>query len=400
MMSETKLTEAQRAAVGSRGSSVLVSAAAGSGKTKVIVERLMSYLSCETDPKDIDAFLIITYTKAAAAELRSRIIGELGRKIAEDPGDRRLIRQSNLCYRAQIGTIHSFCTGLLRENSHLLGIPADFKVMDDDRASVMKEAVLEKLLELRYEKIAENEGFRQLVDTVGAGRDDTKLIKVTLSLHEKMQSHPYPEDWAASQIKNMDLSGGDIGGSVWGRELMDYAMETAEYWICVLYDLIAEMYSDSVSNAPIIDAYGESIKQSAEEIQKLKLAISRGYDNARERLPISFPRLKSLRNFENGELPSRIKALRDDCKKAMGELNTCFSSFSAEQAADMISTRPAMEALLRLALDFDGRTKRKSEGRASSISPISSTARSGSSPTGRPAEKRRLPWRSENATQR
>ena len=353
-MSKINLTKAQKAAVETKGSAILVSAAAGSGKTKVLVERLMAYLSSETDPKDINSFLIITYTKAAAAELRARIIDELGQRIAADPKNRRLIRQSNLCYRAQIGTIHSFCTGIIRENAHLLNIPADFKVMDQDRAAVLKETVLEKLLERRYEKITENEGFCLLADTVGAGRDDSRLMQVVLSLHEKMQSHAYPEDWADAQLKNMDTKGcKDISDSIWGKELMEFAGETAEYWICMLYDLIGALYSDAVANAPIIKAYGDSLKQSAEEIQKLRQAMDKSYDKARQQLPITFPRFKSLRNFENEELTSRVKTLRDDCKKAMGELEKCFPAPAEELLADMESTRPAIQALLHLALEFN-----------------------------------------------
>ncbi len=219
-MSELTLTKSQKEAIESRGSSILVSAAAGSGKTRVLVERVMSYIEDTADPKDIDSFLIITYTKAAAAELRSRIQDELGRKIAASPGDRRLIKQSNLCYRAQIGTIHSFCTYLLRENPHLAGIPADFKVMDEDRSQVLRESVLERLLDASYEHIEEDSGFRLLVDTVGAGRDDSRLMKVALSLHERMKSHPWPEEWAERQIKAMDLSAVcDISESVWGANL-------------------------------------------------------------------------------------------------------------------------------------------------------------------------------------
>ncbi|NLV86619.1 MAG: UvrD-helicase domain-containing protein, partial [Clostridiales bacterium] len=166
-MSEITLTKQQTAAVGLRRSSLLVSAAAGSGKTRVLTERLMSYVCDETSPVGIDRFLIITYTRAAAAELRGRIITELSKRSAKEPENRRLRRQLTLCHRAQIGTIHSFCTNLLRENCHRLGISPDFRVGDEDKCAQLRQKALEKVLENAYEHMDENSGFSDLVDSVG-----------------------------------------------------------------------------------------------------------------------------------------------------------------------------------------------------------------------------------------
>ena len=125
------LTPYQELAAESRGGARLVSAAAGSGKTKVLVERLMRYVDRGAD---IDDFLVITYTRAAAGELRSRILSALGERIAADPMNRRLRRQTELCCRASIGTIDSLCGRFLRENTHLAGISPDYRVIEPDRA--------------------------------------------------------------------------------------------------------------------------------------------------------------------------------------------------------------------------------------------------------------------------
>ena len=108
--------------------------------TKVLTERLMGFLTDPDSPADLDSFLIITFTRAAAGELRGRIMEELASALAADPGNSRLRRQSALCRRAQIGTIHSFCAALLRENSHLAGLTPDFKIVDDDRARAIASA--------------------------------------------------------------------------------------------------------------------------------------------------------------------------------------------------------------------------------------------------------------------
>ena len=162
----------QELAVKSRGSARLVSAAAGSGKTRVLVERLLQYVD---DGANIDEFLVITYTRAAAGELRSRIQSELNKRIAQQPNDRRLRRQTELVCRAGIGTIDSLCGRFLRENAHLAGLTPDFKVIEPDRATSMKQAALDKLMDSVYETLDEHPARRALIDSVGAGRDDRRL---------------------------------------------------------------------------------------------------------------------------------------------------------------------------------------------------------------------------------
>ena len=129
------LTEEQRAAVEDCGGGLLVSAAAGSGKTRVLVERLLSRV--EEEGLDIHRFLVITYTKAAAAELRGRIVEELAARLAERPGDRHLRRQATLVYQTQISTVHAFCAQLLRECGHLLDLDPDFRLCDESEAGVL-----------------------------------------------------------------------------------------------------------------------------------------------------------------------------------------------------------------------------------------------------------------------
>ena len=154
---------------------MLVSAGAGSGKTKVLTERLMAYITDPDAPADVDSFLIITFTRAAAGELRGRIMEELSRRLADDPHNARLRRQSALIRRAQIGTIHSFCADLLRENCQAAGLTPDFKILDEERADSMKAACLDRVLEDCYDGIENNPDFHLLADTVGEGRDDSAL---------------------------------------------------------------------------------------------------------------------------------------------------------------------------------------------------------------------------------
>ena len=151
MSGKVTLTAQQQAVVDDRGGALLVSAAAGSGKTKVLVDRLLKRV---TDEKaDIDSFLIIPFTNAAANELRGKIAAALSERIAEDPGNIRLHRQLERCYRTKISTIHSFCCDCIRQNAHMIDINPDFKVIDDAQAYIIKSRVLNDVLERRYENM-------------------------------------------------------------------------------------------------------------------------------------------------------------------------------------------------------------------------------------------------------
>lgn len=166
---------------------------------------------------DIDQFLVITYTRAAAAELRSRILSALGERIAADPMNRRLRRQTELCCRASIGTIDSICGRFLRENTHLAGISPDYRVIEPDRSDEICVRVLDKLLEELYETIEEDAGVRALVDSFGSGDNDDKLSALVLRLYKSLQSHADPDAWLAEQRERLTDARNDAGDTPWGR---------------------------------------------------------------------------------------------------------------------------------------------------------------------------------------
>ena len=176
------LTEEQSRAVHDRGGGLLVSAAAGSGKTRVLVERLLDQVTGEG--ADIDDFLVITYTRAAAAELRARIAQELSDRLAERPNDRHLRRQTTLVYKAQISTVHAFCAALLRESGHQIGLDPDFRLCDEGEGAVLMARVLGETLDRQYEDLDSEGDFAALVDTMAlelrqaALKGDGRLVLV------------------------------------------------------------------------------------------------------------------------------------------------------------------------------------------------------------------------------
>jgi len=177
-----KLTPQQLLAVENSGGKLLVSAAAGSGKTKVLVDRLLKYVRDPQLSKNVDDFLIITYTKAAAAELRGKIAARLSELIAEDPSNRHLQVQMQRLYLAKISTIHAFCADILREYAYLADISADFRVADENECLEIQNQVLDQLINEAYETSQEDPRFCAFIDSQGFGRDDRLMPQIILKV--------------------------------------------------------------------------------------------------------------------------------------------------------------------------------------------------------------------------
>ncbi len=353
-------TPAQAAAIGDRGGELLVSAAAGSGKTRVLIERLMRYILDGDKPADVDSFLIITFTRAAAEQLRSKIAAELGARAASAAGDAaaRARRQNALLRRAQICTIDSFCVSLLRENAARAGLEPGFGLGDEQRSAELKGLALETVLEDAYERA--EPGFTALADTVGAGRDDKRLAALVLSLHEKLGSHARPEKWAREQIRGFSELPGDAAGTAWGRELLEGAVETLDY----LRGEISALLDEAGGSEAVEKAYAPSLNATLESLDAALKAARRGWDALCSALPIAFPALKAARGADTAELREAIKARREALKKAAAKLAKDFNTPSAPLLRDISAAAPAMKALLELVMAFDREYMRRKQRRS------------------------------------
>ena len=353
------LTEEQQKIIDDRGGELLVSAAAGSGKTRVLVERLLDRVTGEGE--DIDRFLVITYTKAAAAELRARVAQELSLRLAERPNDRRLRRQSTLIYKAQISTIHSFCSALLRESGHLLDLNPDFRLCDEGEGQVLKLQVLEELLDKQYEQMDPEGDFAALVDTLSVGRDDSRLRDIVLDIFERTQSHPCPALWREEQ-RRMWMSLDEKAGAedtVWGALLLDHA--TRQIRDCL--EQLKKARSLAEEDELLQRNYGPSLDTAIRDVFALASAARRGWDAARACLPVIYERVGSKRKREipadeeqivrGRALTERVKAIRATCKKRLDGLNDLLDGDSREELDDLISMRPVVLELLDLVGRFE-----------------------------------------------
>ncbi len=350
-MHET-LTEQQLAAVESRGRSLLVAAAAGSGKTKVLVERLFSYV--ERDGADLDDFLIITYTRAAASELRGKIAKALSERLENRPDDRHLQRQMLRVYRADIKTVDAFCTALLRENCHLLDEDAqhhslrpDFRVLDEQDAAVLQERVLARVLDRFYEGLQSGDGGTLLADTLGAGRDDRALAELVLELHRKLQAQPFEQEWLTQQDALWRAAPQRVEDTPYGALLLHAVGRKARHWALLLRRAAAEM----AENAALAERYAPAFDDVADSLDALCQAAGRGWDEARA-CTVTFPRLGLVKDADGGALKLRVKSLWEACKDSLKKLQTWLDASSAEAAEDLRAMAPAMRALIALTAAF------------------------------------------------
>ena len=343
-------THSQQEAICCRGSSVLVSAGAGSGKTRVLTERLMEYMDPQrTDarPEDIDRFLVITFTRAAAGELRARVTDAIAARLRRDPRNAHLRRQILLCRSAQIGTIHSFCASILREYAGVLGISPAFRILEEEKSERLRVSALERVLDRRYESGAED--FLSLADRVGAGRDDTRLADLVLKLHAAMQSHARPERWAEEQAAEFSREHGSAALTPWGRELLEDAGAEAEFWCARMEKALTDMQAEE----KVCRAYEASFSETARALRLLKTGLKQGWDEAAACFPIPFPRISGIRNNPAPELAEELKAVRDRCKKAMEKLGEIFDAPSARILDDLRETAGDMRTLLSVVLELE-----------------------------------------------
>mgnify|MGYP000924287823 CR=1 FL=1 len=352
-MSEPKWTPAQRAAIEDRGGALLVSAAAGSGKTKVLVERLFRYITAEHC--HVDDFLIITYTKAAAAELRSKISEELSRRLAETPGDRHLRSQLLRVYQADIKTVDAFCTALLRENTHLLAqdgekhtLTPDFRVLDENDAALLRKRVLGRVLEAFYENM--DAGAALLADTLGAGRDDSALENLVLETYEKLQSHASPEAWLERNRTAWTACTGDFDETPYADALLRQVRRKVHHWSQSLLKAASALALDPQKD-DLYRGYGEKFIAAAESIAELE--TSNGWEETRQCLAaVTFPRLTTPKGMKDDAEVLRLKKLWEGAKGAMKKLGTMLDVSGQEAMEDLAAMAPAMLALLKLTADF------------------------------------------------
>lgn len=340
-------TTEQQQVIDLRNRNILVSAAAGSGKTAVLVERIVKIITDKNHPVDIDHLLIVTFTNAAAAEMRERIGNAIEKALDEQPGDEHLLRQLTLIHNAQITTIDSFCLYVVRNHFHEIDLEPNFRIGDEGELKLLREDVLGRVLEQNYEE--PSEAFSDFVEGYASGRTDAALNEMILQLYEFSRSYPWPEKWLDSFVGAYRIE---------TREELDRAE-----WLAPLTENICFVLKDCeqlLKQALAItqqddgpDMYEKAVQSDLEKYEGLSRLTS-FCELSGALSDIKYDRLASSRGFEGDpDKLELVKSLREQAKDVVKKLCRQYFFCSPEMMIEQLErTEPMLEEVVRLTKQF------------------------------------------------
>lgn len=340
-------TTEQQQVIDLRNRNILVSAAAGSGKTAVLVERIVKIITDKNHPVDIDHLLIVTFTNAAAAEMRERIGNAIEKALDEQPGNEHLLRQLTLIHNAQITTIDSFCLYVVRNHFHEIDLEPNFRIGDEGELKLLREDVLGRVLEQNYEE--PSEAFSDFVEGYASGRTDAALNEMILQLYEFSRSYPWPEKWLDSFVGIYRIE---------NREELDRAE-----WLAPLTENICFVLKDCeqlLKQALAItqqddgpDMYEKAVQSDLEKYESLSKLTSfcELYGALSD---IKYDRLASSRGFEGDpDKLELVKSLREQAKDVVKKICKQYFFCSPEMMIEQLErTEPMLEEVVRLTKQF------------------------------------------------
>lgn len=340
-------TTEQQQVIDLRNRNILVSAAAGSGKTAVLVERIVKIITDKNHPVDIDHLLIVTFTNAAAAEMRERIGNAIEKALDEQPGNEHLLRQLTLIHNAQITTIDSFCLYVVRNHFHEIDLEPNFRIGDEGELKLLREDVLGRVLEQNYEE--PSEAFSDFVEGYASGRTDAALNEMILQLYEFSRSYPWPEKWLDSFVGIYRIE---------NREELDRAE-----WLAPLTENICFVLKDCeqlLKQALAItqqddgpDMYEKAVQSDLEKYEGLSRLTS-FCELSGALSDIKYDRLASSRGFEGDpDKLELVKSLREQAKDVVKKLCKQYFFCSPEMMIEQLErTEPMLEEVVRLTKQF------------------------------------------------
>ena len=377
-------TEKQQQVIDARGCSLLVSAAAGSGKTAVLVERIVRMVSEGEHPVDIDRLLVVTFTNAAAAEMRERISKALNDRLAADPENEHLQRQTTLLHNARITTIDSFCLFVLRNQFHTIGLDPGFRIAEEGEGKLLRQDALEEVLEAGY--AAGEAGFLRCMEYFSSGSRDTAVEEIVLKLYDFAMSTPFPEQWleerkidyCVPETAAMPAAEGESGregektakepdgmesGSFeeipWVRELM---RQTRLLLTGCVEKLTEAIHLCEEPDGPYM--YGELLEEEREMVEGLAHKCEGGgeYDGLFTAFAgVKFGRLSSKKDAAVSSVKrDAARGIRTEVKEQLGDLQKKYFFKTKEQILRQMETcRRAVESLVDLTLAFKETFDRK-----------------------------------------
>ncbi len=346
-------TDDQWKAIMATGQDILVAAAAGSGKTAVLVERMIKKITASTDPIDVDELLVVTFTNASAAEMRHRIGEALEKAIDENADSTHLRKQLSLLNRASISTLHSFCLEVIRKYYYLIDIDPGFRIADTTEGQLLRDEVIDDLFEEEYGK-PDNQLFFRLVDTFTNDRSDEALKDIILDLYDFAKSNPAPNDYLDSIVAMYDIH-------------QEMPIEELPFMKSLLFDIELQLQGAKkmleqgleITRLPEGPApRAENFEQDLHVLETLLAAQKDSWNALSEAIQlVDFKRAKpcSPKQYDK-DLIDKASKLRDKAKKVVQDLKAeLFTRRPESFLKDMIEMRPVILTLTELVKEFDNR---------------------------------------------
>ena len=349
-MADVTWTEEQLAAITARNPGVLVSAGAGSGKTAVLTERVVQRIFDPADPVDADRMLIVTFTRAAAEEMRERIAVKLRAVQREHPEDSTVARQLILLEKADISTVHAFCQRIVKENFQLLDIQSGFRIADEKELEVWRTEAAGEILEEEY--AAGEASFLSLVELLSEERSDRRVTDTLLRLYDFIRAHPFYDDWLDQALERY-RSAAPIGETDWGKLLIADSFAEARQALEAMEEARDLLDGDE----KIQKAYGGYISTLYAAAKEILDRLSAGdWDGACRAAQHIDGKFSGLRGYEDEWKKARVTALRDQAKALLeGLRDEVFLCTEAQFQADRLALLPMVEKLFAMAKELDRR---------------------------------------------
>lgn len=341
-MAEVKWTNEQLQAIQEKNSNILVAAAAGSGKTAVLVERIIHKIIDEQ--MDIDKILVVTFTNAAASEMRERILEAIYKKLEENPENVHLQRQIILLNKASICTIHSFCLDVIHNHFYEIDLPSNFKIADTAEIDLLKQEVLDDLFEQKYTENDKN--FIELLENYTNYRGDEALQELVLKIYKFIQSSPFPIKWLQEKLELLKIKDKDISQTIWGKLIIQTVDDDIQESIMQL-----EVTKSKMALYPEMTKFYQTISEDIINLQDLQKYNS--WDELYIKLlNFNFSKWPVDKKVIN-DLKEDSKEIRDKVKKHIKEKTAKLLSCSQEQAVkDLKIITPILEKLSNLVTEF------------------------------------------------
>ena len=361
-MSSPKWTDEQQAVIDSRNCNLLVAAAAGSGKTAVLVERIIKIITDTKNPVDIDKLLVVTFTNAAASEMRERIGDAIAKELDKHPENTHLQNQLILLNRASITTIHSFCLDVIKSNFHKINIDPNFRIGDQTECTILKQECIEEVFEENYEQ--KNEDFLNLVESYAEKRGDKNLQDIILSIYNFSMASPYPKKWLEESAEFFNINDDfNFSNSIWAQSILSNVKIELEGISSSMKKAI-----DYVDGIDELISYKEKINNEYSQILDILNACNEGWDKTHYCM-----KNMQFENFTKGvkrltkDTPSYIKQARDNAKSIRdknkksleGIITSTFYKSNEQILHEIKYLYPVVSAISNIILEFEKKYQEK-----------------------------------------